>query len=202
MANRSFLITLSAAILALLPEAGTTNLVRADAPARVAARREDEDEKDRGELLIQLPPRSEVEFAGHSSHSSHSSHRSHSSHASGSSSHESHSSHSSHYSGGSTWRGSGSGWSSGSGSSSSGESSYVPAAVARPRPPKPVAVSFAAFPGGKIYVNDVYLGKDITGAIVLEPGTHTVRIENRFLGTHNGVVEVIASRPGLIRIEW
>lgn len=71
-----------------------------------------------------------------------------------------------------------------------------------PKPPKPAVVSFIAFPGGLISVDGVQVGRDATAAITLKPGTHTLRVANRFLGDHVRQLELGEGQRGEIVIEW
>ncbi|MCK8501919.1 hypothetical protein [Myxococcus fulvus] len=104
-------------------------------------------------------------------------------------SHRSHSSHRSHYSG--------------SRSRSYGGGYYVPSAEPEaPPPPRPATVSFVAFPGGRIFVDDKPAGQDVTALMRLAAGKHTVRIENRFLGTTTVEVDLVAGQTGDVTIEW
>jgi len=169
------LLSVGAAIMALLGGAAPSGLVAHAAELQLAEsqmRRRD-DEEDNEELLLAIPPDSaQVVLAGHRSHRSHSSHRSH---YSGSSR--------SHYSG--------------------GGGSYVPApAPVVPPAPKPALVSFVAYPGGRIFVDGKAEGEDVTGQLRLAAGKHTVRVENRFLGSTEVEVELSEGQTGEIRIDW
>jgi hypothetical protein len=46
------------------------------------------------------------------------------------------------------------------------------------------------------------VGSDETGALVLKPGTHTVRVQNRFLGDHETTIEIDDGQTGTVKIEW
>jgi hypothetical protein len=183
MAKPPSLLSLSAALLAVLGGAQSSGLLVRDAEARVlqaVVRRRDEEESH--EELLVVAPRNDAEvlIAGHRSHSSHSSHRSHAS-------------HSSHYSGNSGY---------------GGGSTYVPAPAPRPvyvpppRKPKAATVSFVAFPGGKIFVDDKAVGVDATTELKLAAGKHQVRIENQFLGSTTIDVELTEAQTGVIKLEW
>lgn len=180
---RRALVPLSSALLAALSGASASGLLISDAAAQVG-RRQDEEHAP-APLLLALADSEPVLVAGHSSHSSHSSHYSGNS---------GHSSHASHYSGS---RG-------GGGYDTASES--TPAPVARPEPPppppKPARVSFAAFPGGKIFVDGKPVGTDATGTLVLKPGSYVVKISNRFLGEHSTTVELTDGQSGVISLEW
>jgi PEGA domain len=63
-------------------------------------------------------------------------------------------------------------------------------------------VAFAAYPGGKIYLNNNAIGHDQTDAMFLKPGRYEIRVENRFLGNHEVNVEVAEGQTGTIAIEW
>jgi hypothetical protein len=188
MASLPSLLSLSAALLAVLSGAAPSGLLASDAEARliqVAIKRR-EDEEDSKELLL-TAPRSEAHMllAGHSSHRSHSSHASHSSHYSGS----------------------GSGYRRGGDYAAPAyvpTPAYVPAPAPppKPRPPKPAVVSFVAFPGGRIFVDDKPVGTDTTGQLRLPPGTYKVRVENRHLGNTTVKVELIEAQTGTVRVEW
>ncbi|WP_426748855.1 hypothetical protein VZQ01_21450 [Myxococcus faecalis] len=102
-------------------------------------------------------------------------------------SHRSHSSHRSHYSG--------------SRSRSYGGGYSAPDEAPEP-PPRPATVSFVAFPGGRIFVDDKPAGQDVTALMRLAAGKHTVRIENRFLGTTTVEVDLVAGQTGDVTIEW
>lgn len=68
--------------------------------------------------------------------------------------------------------------------------------------PKPARVSFVAYPGGRIYVNDTLVGTDTTPTMTLRPDSYTVRIDNRFLGTQAIAVELTEGQIGVVLLEW
>lgn len=178
MAGRRFLVPLSIAILGALPGADLSGMVRADAIGRLTSKSDDEDEQPA--LLLHSPQEGALLLAGHRSHRSHSSHRSHHS--------------------GRSWGG----W--GLGSGGGDDDDYEPqGAAARPQPPapaRPYNVSFVAIPGGRIFVDDVELGRDETRVVTLRAGSHAVRVENRFLGVHSRTIELGEGTAGVIRIVW
>lgn len=190
--------TLRAAILAVLGSAAGSGLLAADAAAKVLAPR-DEDELS-SPLLLAPPEIDRSELLAHRSHRSHQSHRSHRSHSSGHGSHYSSPSYSGgSYSGGSSSGGSSSGGSS-SGSSYSGSSgSWQP----KPAPaPKPAKVSLVALPGGAIFIDGKRVGQDETKVLTLKAGAHQVRVENRFLGSHEYELTLSPGQTGTVKIEW
>lgn len=63
---------------------------------------------------------------------------------------------------------------------------------------KPASV---AFPGGRIFVDGKLMGTDTTATLVLEPGAHDARIENRFLGDHDMTVNIAEGQTGVIVID-
>ncbi len=182
MGNRdTILMSLGAALLGVLGAAAPTGLLVPNAEARVAppaVRRRDE-ENSREDLLLVVAPRDEgqILLAGHESHRSHSSHSSHYSGSRGGS----------HYSGGGSYA-----------PDSVPEPSYVP----RPHRPKPAMVSFVAYPGGHIFVDEKSVGVDSTHTLTLAAGKHTIRIENRFLGQKIAEVELTEGQTGAVEIEW
>lgn len=179
MAIRPFLLPLGAALVGLLAPAGASGLLTAN--AAVVVRRKDEEGSVDWPIL--QPVREDISgaLASHRSHRSHSSHRSHRS-------------HSSHYS------------SSGSSYSPAYSPDYATApnyaTPPPPPPPKPGIVSLVAYPGGKIYVDGKLVGVDATRKVSLTPGTHFVRIENRFLGIKDISVVVNEGQTGVINVEW
>ncbi|MCP3062740.1 hypothetical protein LXT21_28540 [Myxococcus sp. K38C18041901] len=178
------LLSVSAALMGLLGGAAPSGLLVPGIELQVAQptwrRRNEEDSRD--ELLLVVPPtHGQILLAGHRSHRSHSSHRS-------------------HYSGSRnrSYGGGGGGY-------------YVPSAepatppppkLTLPPPPKPATVSFVAFPGGRIFVDDKPAGQDVTTLMRLAAGKHTVRIENRFLGTTTVEVDLVEGQTGDVTIEW
>lgn len=197
------LLSIGSALLALLGGAAPSGLLvpGAEASSSGAPPRRREDEDFHHELLLVEPSSGPpVLLAGHRSHRSHSSHRS-------------------HYSG------------SGGGSRGGYVPSYEPPAppratvpspppVRRPdkatvseveetkkseppaRAPPTARVSFAAFPGGRIFVDDKAVGQDVSGSMVLTAGTHVVRVENRFLGQITVEVDLLEGQTGEVKIEW
>lgn len=180
MASRSdtALLSLSAALIGVVGEAGPTGLLIPSAAAQLAQpplKRKD-DEQDQTALLA-IPSRDEhpMMLAAHRSHRSHSSHRS-------------------HYSGSGRSR---SYW------GSSYDSSPAPAPKPVPPPkPKPATVAFVAYPGGRIFVDDKAVGVDESRLMTLPAGEHTVRIENRFVGDTTVVVTLQEGQTGLVEIKW
>lgn len=71
-----------------------------------------------------------------------------------------------------------------------------------PPKPKPAQVVVVAYPGGKIFVNDKQVGQDQTATLTLEPGSHKVRVVNRFLGEVTTTIEVGEGQTGSIPIHW
>jgi hypothetical protein len=63
-------------------------------------------------------------------------------------------------------------------------------------------VTFAAYPGGRIFIDDKPIGRDITGTLVLKPGSYQIRVENRFLGSHTEQIELSDGQVGQIAINW
>jgi hypothetical protein len=132
------------------------------------------DDEDAPPPLLVVPSnaRPPILLAGHSSHSSHSSHRS----------------HSSHY------------------SSSGGHAAWSPPDVdetpSPPPPPKPAHVSVAAYPGGAIFIDGRPIAHDVTATLTLQPGSHTVKIVNRFLGEFTGTIDVVEGQIGTIPVHW
>jgi hypothetical protein len=178
VAIRPILLPIGAALLALMGAAAPTGLLVPNAEASLLAkRREDEDSDDPPLLLTPSDDEMGAGLVGHRSHSSHRSHRSHSSHRS-------------HYSGSSFHY------------SSSGTGTGQTFVAPRPAPPKPAVISLVATPGGRIFLDGKPVGTDATGPLALAPGPHTVRIENRFLGT--GVVEVSLDpgQTGVVDVNW
>ena len=175
------MLPLSSAVLAALGSAAGSGLLVSDAAAQVT-RRNDDDDSPPPLLIVPSNAAPRVLLAGHGSHRSHSSHSSHSSHYSSS--------------GGGGYRGGGD-----YSSSSSSRSTYVKPEPPPP-PPKPARVSFAAFPGGQIFVDGRPVGRDATDTLVLKPGTHSVRVLNRFLGEHTATVEISDGETGVITVSW
>jgi hypothetical protein len=161
----------------MMGAAAPTGLLVPNAEASLLAKRRDEEDAD--DIPLLLTPSDDDVGAGLVGHRSHSSHRSH----------RSHSSHRSHYSGSFHDSSSGTG---------TGQTFVAP----RPASPKPAVISLVAVPGGRIFVDGKLVGTDATGPVALAAGSHTVRIENRFLGT--GVVEVNLNpgQTGVIDVKW
>jgi len=168
-------VPVGVAVLAMLGGAAGSGLLIADAAAQVARRPDDETETELPLLVV--PSDRAAGYLAHSSHSSHSSHASHSSHSSG-------------------------GYGGGGGGYDLTPSPTPIQPPPPPPPPKPATVSFAAYPGGRIFVNGQLVGHDTSGTMTLKPGTHTVRVENRFLGEQNGTVEISEGQTGVVEIDW
>ena len=71
-----------------------------------------------------------------------------------------------------------------------------------PKPPKPARVTFAAFPGGKIYVDGKLVGTDLTSTLTLKPGEYVIKVVNRFVGEHSTVISVSDGQTGTVVIKW
>jgi hypothetical protein len=71
-----------------------------------------------------------------------------------------------------------------------------------PPPPKPARVVIVAYPGGKIFIDDKPVGQDQTATLSLAPGSHTVRIINRFLGEITTTIELEEGQTGSIPVRW
>jgi hypothetical protein len=174
---RSLLVSVGTAIIAMLAGAAHSGLLLPAAAAQVARR--PEDEHDSTEPLLLKPAEEQLGGAmlAHRSHSSHRSHRSHSSHRS-------------HYSG------------------SNHSSGYVPQyaplpeRLPAPPPPRPATVSFVAFPGGRIFVDGQLRGSDGTSPITLNAGSHTIRVQNRFLGDKVFTITLHEGQTGVVTLEW
>ncbi len=203
------IMTLKAAILAALAGAAGSGLLVADAAAKVSRR---DDEGETAPPLLLAPQVDASALLAHRSHSSHRSHQSHRSHSSGGrGSHYSAPSYSGKSYSGKSYSGSSSSGSSSSGKSYSGSSSSSklysddssrPAKPAKAVPPKPAKVSLVALPGGSIFVDGKLVGRDETPRLTLKVGKHTVKVENRFLGTHEHVITVSAGQSGRVKVEW
>ncbi|WP_208729602.1 hypothetical protein [Corallococcus exercitus] len=188
------LLSVSSALLALISGAAPSGLLAPGAETSGGPLRRREEEDSHHELLLVEPSGgAPVLLAGHRSHRSHSSHRS-------------------HYSG------------SGGGSRSSYVPTYEPPVPSRataprpssssseaeatktapppPRAPSPARVSFVAFPGGRIFVDDKAVGQDTTAPMELSAGIHAVRVENRFLGQITIEVELLEGQTGEVKLEW
>jgi hypothetical protein len=172
--NRPPLVPLGVALLAMLGTAASTGLLVGDAAAQIARRREDDSESD-VPLLMASPVGESDLLAGHGSHSSHASHTSHRSHYSGS--------------GGGAWGGGGSG----------GDDTVAPAP---PPPPQPARISIVAYPGGKISVDGRPVGRDATGVLTLAAGSHTILVENRFVGSETRQIDLQAGQTGVVEVLW
>lgn len=138
-----------------------------------AVRRSDE-EGEQGDLLL-VPPELEgmLSQRGHRSHASHRSHQSGRGHYSGST----------HFSGG---------------------GGYAPAdpEPAPPPRPRPARVTIIALPGGTIFVDNLEVGVDRSRTLTLMPGSHQVRVVNRFAGTHTATVEIADGQRGEVVVRW
>jgi hypothetical protein len=169
------LLPLSSAILAALGSAAGSGLLASDAVAQVSGRREDEDVP---RPLLVVPSRERpILLAGHSSH-------------------RSHSSHSSHYSSSGGGGGGGRDW------TSPEVVAPPPRPAPPPPPPKPAHVALIAYPGGAIFVDGHPIAHDVTATLTLQPGSHTVRIMNRFLGEVTVTIDVAEGQSGTIPIHW
>lgn len=175
MSVRSFLVPLGTALLGVLASAAASGMLVSDAAAYVTRRKESDDEPDAPLLLV--PVEEPSMLVRHRSHSSHRSHRSHSS-------------------------GSGGGHYSGYSPSPSPSPDPRPAPSPPPAPPKPGRVSIAAYPGGRITVDGVPRGTDVTGVLTLSVGSHTVVVENKFLGTHTASVTIYDGQVGTVNVSW
>lgn len=177
MAVKPILLPLGMALLAMLGGAARTGLLVPNAEAALSKRRENEDATDVPLLLTPSDDDVGAGLIGHRSHSSHRSHRSHSSHYSGS-----------------------------SGRSRGYTGDYVgdasPVYEPPPPPPKPAVVSFVALPGGRIFVDGKLLGVDATPPVALKAGSHSVRVDNRFLD--RGTIEVVLEegQTGVVNLQW
>ena len=180
--------------MAALASAAASGLLAPDAAAQVARRRDDDDAPP---TLVVVAPAPRILLAGHGSHRSHSSHSSSS--GGGGAGHSSHTSHRSHYS---SSGGAGRGDSVGNFTDDS-PASVDPIVVEKPPPPpKPARMSIVAFPGGQIFLDGKLVGRDITDQLVLQPGAHTIKILNRFIGEHSKSVNVADGETGVITITW
>ena len=184
---RRALIPLGSAVMAALGGAAGSGLLASDAVAQVARRDEEEDAPPL--LVVQASQKAPILLAGHRSHRSHSSH----------------SSHSSHYSS----RGGGGGYSSGGGGGGSFDDSGAisrpdppPVREPPPPPPKPARVSFVAYPGGRIFLDEKPIGRDVTSTLVLRPGRYLIRVENKFVGDHKQWFVLEDGQTGQIEILW
>ena len=63
-------------------------------------------------------------------------------------------------------------------------------------------MSLVAYPGGRIFVDGKLVGTDSTNVLVLQPGGHEVRIENRFVGDTNQHIYVSEGQTGIIVVKW
>jgi hypothetical protein len=174
-AMRGFLVPVGTAVLAVVPGASSTGLVATHVVASVASRRSDEDSVVEAPLVLTVANPFSGEFFGHRSHSS----------------------HRSHYSG--RGGGGGSGW---SGGGTGGDDSQPQQFVAPPPPPKPATVSFAAFPGGRIFVDGRPVGSDASGQLTLTAGRHDVKVTNRFLGEHTVTIDLSEGQTGVVSLDW
>jgi len=46
------------------------------------------------------------------------------------------------------------------------------------------------------------VGHDTTGTLTLKPGSHDIRVENRFVGVETRTVAVAEGQTGVIEIDW
>ena len=67
---------------------------------------------------------------------------------------------------------------------------------------EPARVTLVAYPGGRISVDGKLVGTDSTGVLVLQPGRHDVRIENRFVGDTEQQIDVAAGQTGIVLVKW
>ncbi|MBJ6761823.1 hypothetical protein JGU66_13695 [Myxococcaceae bacterium JPH2] len=168
------LLSVSAAIMGLLGGAEPSGLLVPGIALQVAQPtwRRRDEEDSRDDLLLVVPPTQGQILLA---------------------GHRSHSSHRSHYSG------------SGSRSRSYGGGYNVapsePEAPPAP-PPRAASVSFIAYPGGRIFVDEKLAGLDVTGVMRLSAGKHRVRVENPFLGSTTVEVDLLAGQTGQVPIEW
>ncbi len=170
-------MSVSAALTAMLAGLGWSTSSATQVAPTPLARRSDEDEQSDVPLLV-LPPDTSHAYLAHRSHASHAS-------------------HSSHYSG------SGGGGGGGGGGYDTTPADTTPAdTTPPPPPPKPPTVSFAAYPGGKIYVDNQLMGRDATGQLTLKAGVHVIRVQNRFLGVETRSITLADGQTGVIEIEW
>lgn len=173
------LLSLGTALAGVVGEAAPTGLLIPHASAHVLQPpfKRPDDDGDSIDLLV-LPSRDEhpMMIAAHRSHRSHSSHRS-------------------HYSG----RGGGGGGGGGRGYSYSDSGNTEPAPAPKP---KPATVTFVAYPGGRIYVDDKLVGVDESRLLTLAAGEHTVRVENRYVGDTTVVVQLTQGQTGVVEIKW
>ncbi len=195
------IMTLKAAILAVLAGATGSGLLVADAAAKVSRR---DDDGEVAPPLLLAPPRADAgELLAHRSHSSHRSHQSHRSHSSGGrASHYSAPSYSAPSHSAPSYSAPSHSGTSHSGKSHSGISSGSVAKPAKPVPQKPARVSLVALPGGSIFIDGKLAGRDETPKLTLKVGRHTVKVENRFLGTHEYVITVSQGQSGRVKVEW
>ncbi|SET78094.1 hypothetical protein [Stigmatella erecta] len=194
------LLSVSSALLALIGGAAPSGLLVSGAETSGDPFRRKEEEDSHHEVLLVEPAGGPpVLLAGHRSHRSHSSHRSHYSGSGGSrrvyvptyvppapsrSSTPSPPPDRSDE------------------TSTDSESTPSQRAEAPSRVPRPARVSFVAFPGGRIFVDDKPVGQDVTAPLELPAGTHAVRVENRFVGQVTVEVELLEGQTGEVMLEW
>jgi hypothetical protein len=175
MRSRTVLLPLSVALLGVIGGAAPSGLLAAEVLAlRALPATRTREEETQGEMPLLVAPQIDGDPILLASHRSHSSHSSHSSHYSG-------------YGGGGGY---------------TVDAPSRPAVVARPKPPQPARVSFAAYPGGHIFVDGKDVGHDASGTLHLTAGNHEVRIENRFLGNATVEVSLSAGQTGVVVVEW
>ena len=46
------------------------------------------------------------------------------------------------------------------------------------------------------------MGRDSTGTLLLRPGDHVIRIQNRFIGVESRTVTLVDGQTGVMEIEW
>lgn len=170
--SKQLLVSLSAAIIGLLGVAAPSGLLAPEAAALMLRPPSRTREEESQESVPLLLPPRHADPSGGCF--AHRSHRSHSSHRSGS----------------------------GYRSYSPGGSDWEPSPTPTPAPPKPATIYFAAFPGGRIFVDGHFAGRDSTAVLSLSAGSHEVRIENRFLGTKTVNITLTAGQDGEVKVDW
>ena len=63
-------------------------------------------------------------------------------------------------------------------------------------------MSFVAYPGGKIFIDDQAAGHDATSVMSLKPGMYSVRVVNRFLGEHKQMITIVEGQTGTVIVAW
>jgi hypothetical protein len=59
-----------------------------------------------------------------------------------------------------------------------------------------------AYPGGHLFVDGNLVGRDATSTMTLQPGTHTIRVVNRFLGSETRTIDIGEGATGVLEIKW